>query len=118
MDASNTSGITCTSDKVLLKPVEIETKTESGLVIPDDAKKREDMASCHGILVDAGPIALESHELAGVKMGDIVIFTKHAGFQYTAKDGVKYRILRVSDIIGKTDGVYEPVYRTNVKSGY
>lgn len=117
MEIINTSGITCTSDKVLLKPVEIETKTESGIVIPDDAKKREDMASCHGILVHAGPIALMSHELDGVVYGDIVIFTKHAGTQYVAKDGVKYRLLRVSDIIGKTDGVYEPMYRVNVPSG-
>ena len=119
--ANNTSGITCTSDKVLLRPVHIEGKTEGGIVIPMEAAKRENMASCHGTLVAAGPIALESHELDGIAIGEIVIFTKHAGFQYIAKDGIEYRILRVADITGKTDGVYEPVYRVNIegaKAGY
>lgn len=108
---NNTSGITLTFDKVLLRPVEIEEKTEGGIIIASQAKQKEDMSSVHGILVDAGPIAWESHELQGIKPGEIVLFSKFSGTEYTAMDGIKYRIIKVGDVLGKTEKVYNPRFK-------
>jgi chaperonin GroES len=111
---NNASGITLTHDKVLLAPIVLEEKTEGGIVIPKAAREREDMGGTHGILVDCGPTAREMHELRGVEPGDIVLFSKFAGTEYIAADGVKYRIIKAGDVLGKTAKVFNPRYQVKV----
>lgn len=64
-------------DNVIVKPIEEETMTASGIVIPDTANKEKPM---RGEVIAVGPGKTEDGKLipVGVKTGDIVIFTKYA----------------------------------------
>jgi chaperonin GroES len=64
-------------DNVIVKPIEEETTTASGIVIPDTASKEKPM---RGEVIAVGPGKTEDGKLipVGVNAGDIVIFTKYA----------------------------------------
>ena len=86
-------------ERLVIKPIEQEETTSSGLVLPDTAKEKpqegEIVAVGEGRLNDEGKrIPME------VKVGDRVIYSKYAGTEY--KDGdQEYLILRESDILAK-----------------
>lgn len=102
----NTSGLTVTFDKVLLKPIESRDLTKGGIALPETTKQKESQASYVAIIVQVGETARSQPEMAGIKEGDYVMFAKYSGIVVQGKDGM-YRILRASDIIGKTDGLYD-----------
>ena len=80
------------ADRVLVEPKEAETKTASGLYIPDTAKEKPQ----EGKVIAAGPG--KKDEPMEVKVGDEVIYGKYAGTEVKV-DGVEYSILRQSDIL-------------------
>lgn len=86
-------------ERLVIKPIEQEETTSSGLFLPDTAKEKpqegEIVAVGDGRLNDDGKrIPME------VKVGDRVIYSKYAGTEY--KDGdQEYLILRESDILAK-----------------
>jgi chaperonin GroES len=84
------------ADRVLVRPVEREEKTSSGIVLPDTAKEKpqegEVIAVGPGRYEDGKRIALD------VKEGDRIIFSKYAGTE-VKYDNVEYLILRESDIL-------------------
>lgn len=85
-------------DRVIVKRLEEERKTASGIVIPDTAAEKPDqgeiMAVGNGKVSDDGKLrALE------VKVGDRVLFGKYSG-QAFKMDGVEYLQMREEDIIG------------------
>jgi len=85
-------------DRVLIRRLEEEEKTESGIIIPDAAKERPQM----GIVVEAGPgKVLKSGKVLplDVKKGDKVVFPKFAGSEFKIK-GEEHLILREDDILG------------------
>ncbi len=84
------------ADRVLVEPAAAETKTQSGIYIPDNAKEKP----MQGKVVAVGPgkrsekgdlIALD------VKVGDTVLYGKYSGTE-VAVDGKNYLIVRESDI--------------------
>ena len=80
------------ADRVLIEPKEAETKTASGLYIPDTAKEKPQQ----GIVVAAG--TGKKDEPMEVKVGDTVLYGKYAGTEVTVEDQ-KYLIVRQSDIL-------------------
>ena len=80
------------ADRVLIEPKEAETKTASGLYIPDTAKEKPQQ----GIVVAAGPG--KKDEPMEVKVGDQVLYGKYAGTEVTVEDK-KYLIVKQSDIL-------------------
>ncbi len=80
------------ADRVLIQPVEAETKTASGIYIPDTAKEKPQ----RGNVVAAGPgtkdVTME------VKVGDVVLYGKYAGTEISI-DGTDYLIMKQSDIL-------------------
>lgn len=84
------------ADRVVIKKVEAEEKTASGIVLPGSAKEQPQMAQVMevgpGGLVDGKEITME------VKVGDKVIFQKYAGTEVKI-EAVEYIILRQSDIL-------------------
>ena len=80
------------ADRVLIQPKEAETKTASGLYIPDTAKEKPQ----EGKVIAAGPG--KKDEPMEVKVGDEVIYGKYAGTEVTVDD-VKYLIVKQSDIL-------------------
>jgi chaperonin GroES len=84
--------ITPLHDRVLVKAAEAETKTASGIIIPDTAKEKPQ----RGTVIAAGPG--KTDEPVTVKAGDTVLYGKYAGTELTV-DGVEYLIMRESDIL-------------------
>jgi len=84
-------------DKILVKRVEAETKTKSGIVLPDTAKEKPKRGKV--LSVGEGK-RLESGERAAldVKKGDEVIFTSYAGTEVKI-DGEELIIMSVDDVL-------------------
>jgi chaperonin GroES len=85
-------------DRILIKPIEPETKTTSGLFLPESAKERP----MQGTVVSVGPgLLLENGERAviNVKKGDTVVYGKYAGTEIEIKN-TKHMIMRESELLG------------------
>ncbi|MBP6097330.1 MAG: co-chaperone GroES [Methyloversatilis sp.] len=85
-------------DRVLVKRLEEERKTASGIVIPDAAAEKPDQGEI--IAVGAGKI-LEDGKIRplAVKVGDRVLFGKYSG-QTVKVDGEELLVMREEDIMG------------------
>lgn len=83
-------------DRVVLRALEREEKTASGIVLPDTAKEKPQEAE----VISVGPGRYEDGKLVAVdvKVGDRVIFSKYAGTE-VKYDGTEYLIVRESDIL-------------------
>jgi chaperonin GroES len=83
-------------DRVVIKQLEAEEKTKSGIVLPNQAKEKpqeaEVLAVGPGGVVDGKEIKME------VKPGDRVIYSKYAGTE-VKMDGVEYIVVRQNDIL-------------------
>ena len=80
------------ADRVLVEPKAAETKTASGLIIPDNAKEKPQEGT---ILAVGSGTKDEPMEL---KVGDQVLYGKYAGTEINA-EGKSYLIMRQSDIL-------------------
>jgi chaperonin GroES len=89
-------------DRVLVKPIESESKTASGIYLPESAKEKP----VKGEVVAIGPgKRLENGNRAqmSVKKGDRVVYGKYAGTEVEIK-GDKVLILRESELLGVIEG--------------
>jgi len=89
-------------DRVIVKRMEEERKTASGIVIPDTAAEKPDqgevVAVGKGKVMDDGKVrALE------VKVGDRILFGKYSG-QTVKVEGDELLVMREEDIMGVVDG--------------
>ena len=85
-------------DRVVLKPISVEEKSKSGIIIPDTAEKERPE---QGKVVAVGPgRVLESGKIQplSVKKGDVVLFTKY-GPNEVKVDGTEYLIAKEEDIL-------------------
>jgi len=80
------------ADRVLIEPTAAETKTASGIIIPDSAKEKPQKGTV--MAVGAGT----KDQPMTVKEGDTVLYAKYAGTELNL-DGSDYLILRESDIL-------------------
>ena len=78
------------SDRVIIKPLEMDKKTAGGLLLPDNKEKPQE-----GIIVNIGNG--KKDEPMTVKIGDHVLFSKYGGTEYKV-DNETYLIMRESDI--------------------
>jgi chaperonin GroES len=89
-------------DRVLVKPIENESKTASGIYLPESAKEKP----VRGEVVAVGPgKRLDNGQRAqmSVSRGDTVVYGKYAGTEVELK-GDKVLILRESELLGIIDG--------------
>ena len=85
-------------DRVLIKPLEPETKTTSGIYLPESAKEKP----MQGKVVAIGPgRLLDSGERVkpSVKKGDTVVFGKYSGTEIEIKN-IAHVIMRESELLG------------------
>ncbi|MEM8757573.1 MAG: co-chaperone GroES [Planctomycetota bacterium] len=85
-------------DRVLVKPQDPETKTASGLFLPESSKEKP----IQGTVVSTGPgKKLDNGQVAKlqVKKGDTVVYSKYAGSEVEIK-GVSHLIMRESELLG------------------
>jgi chaperonin GroES len=85
-------------DRVMLKRLDEERKTASGIVIPDTAAEKPDQGEVKA--VGTGKV-LETGEVRplGVKVGDKVLFGKYSG-QTVKVEGEELLVVREEDIMG------------------
>ena len=76
-------------DRVVIQPIETETKTASGIYIPDSAKEKSNTAIV---------VAVSKSENIDVKVGERVIYAEHSGTNIE-HDGQKYIILEINEIL-------------------
>ena len=85
-------------DRILVKRLEADSKTASGIIIPDNAKEKpmegEVIAVGNGKKLDSGELAKPD-----VKVGDRVLFSKYAGSEVKL-EGDEHMILREDDLLG------------------
>ena len=88
-------------DRVLVKVLEGEEKTASGIIIPENAKEKplegEVIAVGNGRLLDSG-----ERSKPDVKVGDRILISKYAGSEVKV-NGQEHLILREDDILGVID---------------
>ncbi len=80
-------------DRVLVKIVKEEEKTPSGIILPDVAKEKPQIAE----VIEVG-----DDESIKVKKGDKIIFAKYSGTEIKI-DGEDYLILSKGDILAKIE---------------
>jgi chaperonin GroES len=89
-------------DRVLVKPIEAESKTASGIFLPESSKEKpvrgEVMAIGPGKRLDNGKRAEMN-----VRKGDTVVYGKYSGTEVEIK-GVKHLILRETELLGVVEG--------------
>lgn len=84
-------------DRILVKPLNPETTTKSGIVIPDNAQEKPGK----GTVVKTGKgRVLENGTVVSleVKENDVVLYGKHAGQQIKI-DNVEYVVLKEEDVL-------------------
>ena len=79
-------------NKIIVEPVEAETKTASGIIIPDSAKEKPQK----GIVAATGKG--KHDEPMEIKVGDSVLFGKYSGTEVHIDDK-KYLVMNQSDIL-------------------
>jgi chaperonin GroES len=85
-------------DRVIVKRLEEERKTASGIVIPDAAAEKPDQ----GEVLSVGPGKRDDngkHIPLDVKVGDRILFGKYSG-QTVKVDGQELLVMREEDIMG------------------
>ena len=87
------------ADRVLVKPIEKEEMTKSGIYIPDTVKEKPQEGEV--IAVGPGKMSEDGKRIAmDIKVGDTVIYAKYGGTEIKVDDG-ELIILRESDILAK-----------------
>lgn len=84
-------------DRIIVKPLEAEKVTQSGIIIPDSAEKEQ---KSQGEVVAVGDG--ERIKKLGLKIGDKVLYGKYAGDEFK-EDDIEYKILSVSYEEDKSD---------------
>ncbi len=77
--------------RVLIKPIEQESKTSSGLLLPETAKEKPQT----GLVV-----AIGDDEEIKLKVNDKVLFAKYTGTEFKM-DGTEYLLLEANDVLAK-----------------
>ncbi len=83
-------------DRVVIKRIEAEETTKSGILLPGTAKEKPQEAQV--VAVGPGGLVNEKQVKMEVKVGDRVLFSKYGGNEIKM-DGVEYTILRQDDIL-------------------
>jgi chaperonin GroES len=81
-------------NRALVKMVEQEEETASGIVLPDTAKEKPQTAEV---------VAVGSHEDVKVSIGNVVVIRKYSGTEVEV-DGEEHRIVDAEDILGVVEG--------------
>ncbi len=77
--------------RVLIKPLEQEGKTASGLLLPETAKEKPQT----GLVVAVG-----DDEEVKLKVNDKILFAKYSGSEFKL-DGTEYLLLEANDVLAK-----------------
>ena len=80
--------------RLLVKTIEEEAKTASGIIIPDNAKEKPLQAEVKAVSKE-----LSEDDNCEIKEGDTVVFAKYSGTEITL-DGEEFLVLNCDDVLG------------------
>ncbi len=89
-------------DRIVVKPLDAETKTASGIFLPESAKEKP----MQGKVISVGPGKLLENGTRltpTVRKGDTVVYGKYSGTEIEIKN-VTHLIIRESELLGVIDG--------------
>lgn len=89
------------ADRVVVKMVEAEETTKSGIILTGSAKEKPEVAEI--VAVGPGGIVDGKEVVMELKVGDKVLTGKYAGTEVKL-DGQEYIILRQNDVLAKIEG--------------
>jgi co-chaperonin GroES (HSP10) len=99
-DGVNRSGIIPLDDKILIRMDEHAEITQGGIVIPEDTRSRQTMASETGVVIALGAAAFEFSDdgnrhwnTAKPAPGDRVVVERYSGRVVQGEDGEEYRLV-------------------------
>lgn len=82
-------------DKIVIKKIEMEERTASGIVLPSSAKEESNVAE----IIALGNKIDKDDDMKGLlKVGDKVVFSKYAGSEIELKKE-KYTIIKFADVL-------------------
>ena len=85
------------ADRLVVKPLEQEEKTASGIILPETAKEKPQEGEV--LAVGPGRVGDDNDRVPmDVKVGDIILFAKYAGTEIKIQNE-KYLILKESDVL-------------------
>lgn len=96
------SNIRPLEDRIVVKPLDAETKTASGIFLPESAKEKP----MRGKVISVGPGKLLENGVRlkpTVSKGDTVVYGKYSGTEIEIKN-VTHLIIRESELLGMIDG--------------
>ena len=91
------------ADRVVVKPLEREEVTKSGIVLPDTAKEKPQEGTVEAVGTGRYNEQTGKRVELDVKVGDRVMYAKYAGSEVKL-DEVEYLILSEKDILAIVDG--------------
>jgi chaperonin GroES len=87
------------ADRLVVKPMQSEEKTKSGIYLPDTAKEKPQEGKV--IAVGPGRVTDDGKRIPmDVEVGDIVLYTKYGGSEIKI-EGEEFIIMRESDVLAK-----------------
>ena len=97
--------------RMIVKERRVENKTKGGIILAQETQDAEQYATMVGKVVAMGDGCYQHesyNDQAWCKLGDDIMFNKHAGYRLDVRENgelVRYRILKDNDVIGN---VHEP----------
>jgi chaperonin GroES len=87
-------------DKILVKRLEAESKTKSGIVLPDTAKEKQSRGTVVAVGEGSWDEDGEKRIPLDVAEGDEVLYSKYGGTEVTV-EGEELLVLREADVLAK-----------------
>ncbi len=84
------------ADRIVIKMLENEETTQSGIVLPGSAQEKPQVAEV--VAVGPGGVVDGKDVIMELEVGDRVLISKYAGTEVKI-DGIEYTILRQSDVL-------------------
>jgi chaperonin GroES len=81
-------------ERVLIKPDSVETKTETGIILPVESRKRPNT----GIVISLGHLVSDNSKCP-VKEGDRVLYQRYSGLDVKV-NGEAHHLVMANDLVG------------------
>lgn len=98
--------------RILVEPVKIKTHTDGGIELPAESIRAQEYLRYYGRVVAMGPLCYQNDRFkphpnaaceVACKVGDMVVFDRHAGQEVVQKRGddvVRYRVINDDNVLG------------------